>query len=368
MRRTSTRRRFLVAAGAVGASGLAGCLGGGGSGADAGPDTGTAEPTGTTTGTPVPGDHSLLLNWKPSGLHAPYYAAKANGFYDEEGLSLSEIQTGEGSTFSAKQAGLGNVEFAISSSDQVLNINSRDLSPQSVGVVMQKSPAVVFSTRETFGGELTSADQLAGKTVGTGPGMVRVLTRLLLEEAGVRDQVEMVDTGYDTVQQLLSGEIDAAGGVFGDAISAEAQDYTVDSIAVGDTIPSYGHVVAVEGDWAAENAGAVRAFLRATARGAAWAQSNPGDATDVLVDANGVLEESRDQQRRKWETMATEFMTGDAVAEHGWGWSESEPWRVVHEALADADALDGEVDPASVWTNEYLDTEYEYIGSYTDSV
>ncbi|WP_338739734.1 ABC transporter substrate-binding protein [Haloplanus salilacus] len=373
MRRTSTRRRFLVGAGATGVAGLAGCLGGGSNaGSDPEPessaDSGATGSTGTMTGTPISGDHSLLLNWKPSGLHAPYFAAKANGFYDEEGLSLSAIESGEGSTFSAKQAGLGNVEFAISSSDQVVNINSRGLSPQSVGVVMQKSPAVVFSTRETFGGELTSVDQLAGKTVGTGPGMVRVLTTLLLEDAGIRDDVEMVDTGYDTVQQLLSGKIDAAGGVFGDAISAEAQDYTVDSIAVGDTVPSYGHVVAAEREWAAENAGAVRAFLRATARGAAWAQSNPGEATDALIDANGVLEESRDQQRRKWETMAAEFMTGDAVAEHGWGWSESEPWGVVHDALADTDALDGEVDLKSVWTNEYLDTEYEYIGSYIDAV
>ncbi|WP_435069132.1 ABC transporter substrate-binding protein [Haloplanus sp. C73] len=356
MRRTPTRRAFLAAAG-VGASGLAGCLG-----------TGGATSTGTTTGTAIPGESTLLLNWKPNGLHVPYFAAKANGFYEEEGLTLGTIQTGEGSTFSAKQAGLGNVEFAVTSSDQVLNVNSRDLSPQSVGVVMQKSPMVVFSTRDTFGGELTSADQLAGKTVGTGPGMVRTLTTLLLDEAGVREDVELVDTGYDTVQQLLSGEIDAAGGVFGDAISAEAQGYTVDSISVGDTVPSYGHVLAADQSWTSENGEAVRAFLRGTARGAAWAQQRPGEATDLLVEANGVLEESRDQQQQKWETLATEFMTGDAVAEHGWGWSRSEPWQVTHDALANADALGGEVDPSTVWTNEYLDTDDEYVGSYTDMV
>jgi NitT/TauT family transport system substrate-binding protein len=361
----TSRRAFLVAAG-VGVSGLAGCLGGtdgGGAGGDEAPS-----PTGTTTGTPIPGESALLLNWKPSGLHVPYFAAKANGFYEEEGLTLGEIRTGEGSTFSAKQAGLGNVDFAVTSSDQVLNVNSRDLSPQSVGVVMQKSPAVVFSTRDAFGGELTSADQLAGKTVGTGPGMVRMLTTLLLEDAGVRDDVEMVDTGYDTVQQLLSGEIDAAGGVFGDAISAEAQGYTVDSLAVGDSIPSYGHVIAAKKSWASSNPAAVRAFLRGTARGAAWAHQRPGEATDLLVEANGVLEESRDQQRRKWERMANGFMTGDAVTDHGWGWSRSEPWQVVHDALASADALGGDVDPASVWTNEYLDTDYRFVGSYADVV
>jgi len=360
-----SRRAFLAAAG-VGASGLAGCLGGTNGGG--GDGDGTTSPAGTTTGTPIPGESSLLLNWKPSGLHVPYFAAKANGFYEEEGLTLAEIQTGEGSTFSAKQAGLGNVEFAVTSSDQVLNVNSRDLSPQSVGVVMQKSPAVVFSTRDTFGDELTSADQLAGKTIGTGPGMVRMLTSLLLEDAGVREDVEMVDTGYDTVQQLLSGKIDAAGGVFGDAISAEAQGDTVDSLAVGDRIPSYGHVIATNREWAASNPEAVRAFLRGTARGAAWAHQRPGEATALLVEANGVLEESRDQQQQKWERMADGFMTGGAVADHGWGWSRSEPWQVVHDALASADALGGEVDPASVWTNEYLDTDYRFVGSYTDVV
>lgn len=368
MKPTPTRRGFLAATG-TGVAGLSGCLGGsgGGDGSDTGGDD-TESPTGTTTGTPIPGKSSLLLNWKPSGLHVPYFTAKANGFYGEEGLTLGKIQTGEGSTFSAKQAGLGNVDFAITSSDQVLNVNSRDLSPQSVGVVMQKSPVVVFSTREAFGGELTDVDQLAGKTIGSGPGMVRMLTTLLLEEAGVREDVEMVDTGYDTVQQLLSGKIDAAGGVFGDAISAEAQGYTVDSLAVGDRIPSYGHVIATNQEWAGSNPAAVRAFLRATARGAAWAQQRSGEATDILIDANGVLEESRDQQRQKWETMAAEFMLGDAVAEYGWGWSRSEPWQVVHDALADADALGGDVDPASVWTNEYLDTDYRFVGSYTDIV
>ncbi|AXG11475.1 ABC transporter substrate-binding protein [Haloplanus rubicundus] len=365
----TSRRAFLAATG-VAASGLAGCLGGtdGAGAGGSGDEGGTASPTGTTTGTPIPGESSLLLNWKPSGLHVPYFAAKANGFYEEEGLTLGEIRTGEGSTFSAKQTGLGNVDFAVTSSDQVLNVNSRDLSPLSVGVVMQKSPAVVFSTREAFGGELTSPDQLAGKTVGTGPGMVRMLTSLLLEDAGVREDVEMVDTGYDTVQQLLSGEIDAAGGVFGDAISAEAQGYTVDSLAVGDSIPSYGHVIATNREWAGDNSEAVRAFLRGTARGAAWAHQRPGEATDLLVDANGVLEESRDQQQQKWERMADGFMTGDAVADHGWGWSESEPWQVVHDALAGADALGGEVDPASVWTNEYLDTDSRFVGSYTDVI
>lgn len=375
----SSRRGFIAAAGLGFATG---CLGGGASesGESATPTeagagaTETATPTesATPTDTPEPEpsvtDVSLLLNWKPSGLHVPYYAAKAEGFYEEEGLTLSSVEAGQGSDFSAKQAGLGNSEFAVTSADQVLNVNSRDLSPVSVGVVMQKSPVVVFSTREAFGGEFTDPAQLEGKTVGTGPGMVRHLTKLLLDRAGVLESVELVDTGYDTVQQLLAGKIDAAGGVFGDAVDARHQGYTTDLVKVASSIPSYGHVLATKGSFAREHPVTVRAFLRATARGSAWAASNPEKATDHLVSAVPSLSESRERQRDKWTLMSEQFVLSDAVREHGWGWSEPSPWKTMHGALRDADLLGGNVTPSDVWTNDHLDTSSKYVGSYAEMV
>ncbi|WP_321112850.1 ABC transporter substrate-binding protein [Halorussus salinisoli] len=314
------------------------------------------------------GGVGLLLNWKPNGLHVPYYAAKARGYYDEQGVNLAGIESGQGSDFAAKQVGLGNTEFAVTSADQMLNVNTRGLSPRSVGVVMQKSPVVVFTTRETFGGELTSADQLAGKTVGTGPGMVRVLTKLLLEEKGVLSDVELVDTGFDTVQQLLGGEVDAAGGVFADAVVARREAGSVSSIPVAETIPSYGHVVGTNPDFADRNPETVRGFLNATARGAAWATDNPGRATEMLVEANPALSETADTQRAKWVEMASQYVLSRTVRQQGWGWSEARPWETTYRALRDADLLGGETDPSSVWTNEYLDTDYQYVGRYAETV
>lgn len=311
---------------------------------------------------------SLLLNWKPNGLHVPYYAASGEGFYEEQGLDLAAIESGQGSDVSAKQVGAGNVRFAVTSSDQLVNVNSRGLSPRSVAVVMQKSPVVIFTVREQFGETFSDVGQLAGETVGSGPGMVRILTRLVLERSGVRDDVELVDTGYDTVQQLLAGKIDAAGGVFGDAIAAEHQGATVDSVRIAESVPSYGHVLATSRSFAADHASTVEAFLRATAHGAAWAQQHPDAAIDHLVDAVPALAESRAIERDKWKTLASGFMTSAAVQEHGWGWSRAEPWRTTYRALRDADLLGGAIDVGSVWTNDHLDTDYRYIGSYDDVV
>jgi NitT/TauT family transport system substrate-binding protein len=323
---------------------------------------------GRTSASQNDGGPSLLLNWKPNGLHVPYYAARAQGYYEEEGVSLAGIESGQGSDFAAKQVGLGNAPLAVTSADQVLNVNSRGLSPRSVGVVMQRSPVVVFTTRETFGEELESVDQLAGKTVGTGPGMVRTLTEALLERGGVRSDVTMTDTGYDTVQQLLAGEIDAAGGVFGDAVVARDRGREVSSISVARAIPSYGHVLATNEEYAAENAETVRGFLRATARGAAWATRNPGAATDALVEANPSLTETRAVQREKWAVMAREYVLSATVRERGWGWSKEEPWQTMKDTLQSADILDGSVDPSSVWTNEYLDEDSAYVGEYASNV
>ncbi|WP_276281546.1 ABC transporter substrate-binding protein [Halorussus caseinilyticus] len=341
-----TRRRFLRAAGAS-AVGLSGGV------------AGTAAQSGGV---------GLLLNWKPNGLHVPYYAARARGYYDEQGLTLARIESGQGSDFAAKQVGLGNTEFAVTSADQMLNVNTRGLSPRSVGVVMQRSPVVVFTTDGTFGGRLTGADQLAGKTVGTGPGMVKILTKLLLEEKGVLSDVTLVDTGFDTVQQLLGGEIDAAGGVFADAVVARRKAGGVSSIPVAETIPSYGHVVGANADFADRNPENVRGFLNATARGAAWATDNPEKAIRLLVEANPALSETAGTQRAKWVEMASQYVLSQAVRRHGWGWSNPRPWETTYQALREADLLGGETDPASVWTNEYLDADYRYVGEYAAQV
>lgn len=352
-----SRREFLATVGVVGAgAGLFTEV------------TDSKEAIGASPPEPEIDSVSLLLNWRTSGLHVPYYAAAERGYYADAGLELEQIESGQGSDFSAKQVGMGNVEFGITSSDQLLNINSRELSPRCVSVVMQRSPVVVFAAREQFGTELTDPTQLQDRTIGSGPGMVRQMTRSYLDRHEVLDDVEYVDTGFDTVQQLLTGEIAAAGGVFSDVVDARHQGYEIDTLAVAETIPSYGHVIASDAEFASKHPAAVRAFVRATARGAVWATRHPEAAIDILVDRQPELEQVRENQRDKWELLSTEYMLSDAVDKRGWGWSRSDPWKETHSVLAEGEFLDGQVDPETVWTNEYIDTEYEYIKNYADMV
>lgn len=364
-----TRRAFV---GAIGGVALAGCTGerdpGVGSGADE--DDGDEGNDGDNSEPPTleVDSVSLILNWRIGGLHAPYFAALENGFFEDEGFEEVDIESGQGADFSAQQVGIGNAEFAITSADQVLNVNSEGLSPQCVGVLMQRNPVVVFSSREGFGESLEEPEQLRGRTLGSGPGMVRQMTEAYLDSQDVLGDVEYVDSGFDTVQQLLTGEIDVAAGVFSDVVDAEHQGYEIDTLSVAETIPSYGHLVAIEREFGTENPDTVNAFLRATARGAVWANENPDGAIDALVAAQSELEEVRENQRDKWDVMRNEYMLSETVREVGWGASDPDPWRETYETLDAGGFFENEVGPDEVWTNDYLDTDSEYVADYADLV
>lgn len=233
---------------------------------------------------------------------------------------------------------------------------------------MQRGPVVVFTDRDEFGEELEEPSQLEGTTIGSGPGMVQLMTQAYLDQHDLTDDVELADAGADTVQQLLVGEVDVAAGVFSDVVDARHQDATIDELSVGDEISSYGHVIATSESFLEENPDTVRAFLRGTAQGCAWAADDVEGATDILVDAEPELEETRENQRDKWDVLQSEYLVSDDVEEHGWGWNDDEVWQSVEDVLSSGEFLESEVDPDAVWTNDYLDGDDEYVGNFTEQL
>jgi ABC-type nitrate/sulfonate/bicarbonate transport system substrate-binding protein len=55
---------------------------------------------------------TLRLDWKPGAQHAPFYFAKAKGYYAAEGLDVTIIP-GSGSSDSVKLLGAHSVDVAL---------------------------------------------------------------------------------------------------------------------------------------------------------------------------------------------------------------------------------------------------------------
>ncbi|ELY94826.1 NMT1/THI5 like domain-containing protein [Natrialba chahannaoensis JCM 10990] len=328
-------------------------------------DTDTDTETNTTT-------VDFQLNWEPNGFQAPYFLARDRGFYEDEGLDVRFVE-GHGSPFAAEQAAKGRAEFALAGASAVLSIQSRGLDPLAVAAVTGKTPAAIYTFRDEFGEPLTDPDQLRGCTIAPSATKTRILTAQLLEDEGISDEVDLLgvdDHTHHRVQhKLLDGRVDAAVGVVTNGYELEAEhDRQADELPIGDHLGVYGMMLVTSPEFASEEPETVRSFLRATACGWAAATTDPDAAIDVLVERNATLERSRPVEQRKFETAATELQFTDRTREQGWGLHDGERWRTLGQTLAETDLLEGEIDPDAVWTNDFIDTDDEVIGSYAERV
>ncbi|WP_122089054.1 ABC transporter substrate-binding protein [Halalkalicoccus subterraneus] len=315
---------------------------------------------------------SFQLNWEPNGFQAPYFLAREQGFYEEEGLEVEFVE-GHGSPFAAEEAARGRADFALAGASAVLSVQSQGHEPLAVAAVTQKTPAAVYTLRDVFGEPLEDPKQLAGRTVAPSATKTRILAAQLLEDAGIRDEVNLLDvdphTHHRVEHQLLDGSVDAAVGVVTNGVELEREhDRKADELPIGDYLPIYGMTLVTNPEFAESNPEVVEGFLRATARGWAEATADPEAAIDALVARNATLERDREIERIKFETAAEDLQFTEHVRRAGWGNHDAARWDRLGETLAETDLLEGAADPDAVWTNEYLDSEAPSIAEYADRI
>jgi NitT/TauT family transport system substrate-binding protein len=288
--------------------------------------------------------------------------------YAEEGLEVRFVE-GQGSPFAAEEAARGRREFALAGASAVLSVQSRGLEPLAVAALTQKTPAAIYTLRDVFGEELTEPAQLAGTTIAPSATKTYILTAQLLEDAGIRETVELLDvdphTHHRVEHKLLEGSVDAAAGVVTNGYELQREhDRIADELPIGEYLPIYGMTLVSSPAFAHENSETVRSFVRATARGWVAATNDPESAIDALVARNATLERRREIELLKFETAADVLQWTEGVRRAGWGTHDRDRWDRLGETLAETDLLEGPIDPSTVWTNEYVDTDADAIGNY----
>ena len=315
---------------------------------------------------------TFQLNWEPNGFQAPYFLAREAGFYADEGLEVEFVE-GHGSPFAAEQTAKGRSDLGLSGGSAVLSVRSQGLDPLAVAAVSQKTPATVYTLRDAFGEPFTEPEQLRGRVVGPSATKTRILTLQLLEDRGIRDDVEVNDvqkhTHHRVEHQLLDGDIDAAVGVVTNGKELEREyDRVADELLIGNYLDVYGMTVVTNPEFAADNPETIRSFLRATARGWELATNDPDRAVDALIARNAQLEHSREVERMKFLASAEDLQFTEFVREAGWGHFDGRRWENLGEMLAETDLLESPVDPDDAWTNEYVDDTEPVIANYAERI
>src|SRR6201996_5501126 len=90
----------------------------------------------------------LQTDWYPQPEHGGFYDAQLRGYYKNEGLDVT-ILPGGPYTNSDQQVSLGAVQFAMGSSDHVLQVIGNGLPLVAVGATMQHDPQALMVHEES---------------------------------------------------------------------------------------------------------------------------------------------------------------------------------------------------------------------------
>jgi NitT/TauT family transport system substrate-binding protein len=130
-----------------------------------------ADPAATAPTPAVPGEKPLLkvgfqLDWFPAAEHGGHYQALVKGFYRDAGLDVTIIPGGPGQSGMQKVA-LGQVEFAMGRSDDVILAVSHGLPLLIIGAQMQHDPQAILVHDES---RVKTFQDLDGKSIMVNPG------------------------------------------------------------------------------------------------------------------------------------------------------------------------------------------------------
>jgi NitT/TauT family transport system substrate-binding protein len=293
---------------------------------------------------------ALQLNWNPNAEHAPYYLGKKLGFYEEAGIDL-EIRPGTGSGNAVKLVGTGDSPFGIALADALVFGRSQGVPALSVAVLLQQNPVVFVSFKEKG---IVKPEDVYGKKVALNPQSTGyALWVAYTEAAGLdRSKIEEVNVTTAELPLLISGEVDVTGALVIDEVEtllADGRELNIIDLA-DFGIDVYGNTLITSDAFAAEHPDEAQRFVDASIRSWEYSIDHVDEAVAALTEA--VPETDVAVETAKWGPMKD--LANGPDDNTPFGQQTLEGWTQTVETFEIEGLVDEPVDPATIFTNEFL--------------
>lgn len=193
-----------------------------------------------------------------------------------------------------------------------------------LAVLFQRLTVMVFTTRECFGEPFEWMSQLRSCFLGIPTGTeTGVLGRLLLEQANLRESVELVAIEGEERSALGFGKVDAVTGMFPDPYRFNLDGRPVDIVAMADQHPTYGLILVTTRTTLRRRRSILEAVLAAAVAGRADALCDGRKAAKEV--AATAASDSPDGIRRTF-CRANDRFEGEVTQKRGWGWHTTDEW------------------------------------------
>lgn len=303
---------------------------------------------------------TVQLDYQLRGNHAMFQVAKEKGYFADEGIDVTAINTGSGSPDALRLVGNGGADFGFADLPSLVTARTQNVPVKAIAAVNQVSPLGLCSLKENL--ELTSPDSLKGKTMGVHPaGSTYIFYQALLAKNGIdKSAVTELTVKPPYENYLMQKQVDAvvcyedaevpllqqhAGGE-GKLSILRGSDFGYD--AYGSGLFTTDKLIESDPDL-------VQRFTNAYLKAFEWVSENPGDAATVLAGTAPELADKKDLFTKQLQADIDFTFTSDQTKEQRLGAMDEARWSSTIGILADQGVIKSAPQPAEVFTNEFVE-------------
>jgi len=302
---------------------------------------------------------SVQLDWVVRGNHAMFFVGKAKGFFEKQGIEVTDIRKGSGSPDAMRLVGNGNADFGFGVFPTLVVARSQAVPVVAIVAVNQHSPLAMVSLAKTK--VLKMPADLKGTTVGIHPaGSTYIFFKAFLAANGLSEKdmtMNSVSPPYESY--LLLGRVTVVPG-YVDAevpeLEAKAGGTGSLSILLGADYGwhAYGSGVFASEKTIAEKPALVSRFVAAYKQAFDYVAAHPEEAAEITAKAVPGYADKKDVLLAQIKAdIASTFTSADTKA-HGLGWMTKTQWSETLDTLASQGVLKTVPPVDGVFTDKFL--------------
>jgi NitT/TauT family transport system substrate-binding protein len=292
----------------------------------------------------------VQLSFLHQAEFAGFYAADQQGYYAEEGLSVSFLEGDPEVDFITPVAD-GVAQFGVSQPADLILARAAGKTVRSVAAIYRYSPIVFFALAESG---ITRPQEFVGKQIRSTTSTDKTLQAMMTRLGIPPDQYEIVNLPSD-ISQFRSGKVPVWGGYINIFVLEVQRSGTMINIVYPDDygIHFYGDVLITTDELIAENPDLVQRFTRATLKGWTYAVENPETIGAFVQKYNPQADAELESAR----TVASIPLV--STGEDFVGWMKPEIWEGMEQTLREQGTLANSLDVTQVYTLQFLEEIYD---------
>jgi NitT/TauT family transport system substrate-binding protein len=303
------------------------------------------------------------LDWRFEGPSALFLYPAAKGLFSQAGLDVT-IDAGNGSGGTVTRVASGSYDMGLADMAALMEFHANNPDapnkPVAIMMVYNNTPAAAFALKSS--GIKTPAD-LAGKKLGApvfDAGRKAWPIFAKANKLGAVTWVSMDPSLRETM--LVRGDIDVITGFsFTSLLNLEARGAKAEDIVMLPYaqygVKLYGNAIIASPKILKENPEAVKAFLKAFAKGAKEVLANPDAGIDTVKARDGII--NVDLEKRRFKMAIDQVVASPDARAEGFGQVKLPRLSLMASQVADAYATKGRINPDAVWTPAYLPSAAE---------